>query len=112
MFECDYMLYLVFNLLSESGMSNISVFSGDVLFLDYIIVSNGTSVKQIKSTSLNMSKYFKSKSKFFISISGINSDWVVIDAGSILIHLMLLKSRTFYDLDALYSENAVKLNIF
>ncbi len=106
------MLYLVFNLLSESGMSNISVFSGDILFLDYVIVSNGTSVKHIKSASFKMSKYFKSKSNFSISISGIDSDWVVVDIGSVIVHLMLLKSRSFYDLDSLYLEHSKKLSIF
>ncbi|HIH2763210.1 MAG TPA: ribosome silencing factor [Candidatus Azoamicus sp.] len=106
------MLYLVFNFLSESGMSNISVFNGDVLFLDYIIVSNGTSTKHIKSTSFKLLKYFKSKSKISLSISGIDSDWVVIDVGSMLIHLMLLKSRNFYDLDSLYLETTAKINIF
>ncbi|HIH2763526.1 MAG TPA: RsfS/YbeB/iojap family protein [Candidatus Azoamicus sp.] len=105
------MLYLVFNLLSENGMSNVSVFSGEILFLDYIVVSNGTSIKHIKSTSFKILKYFKFNSNISASVSGINSDWVVIDIESILIHLMLLKSRNFYDLDSLYIENSKKLYI-
>ncbi|HIH2762252.1 MAG TPA: RsfS/YbeB/iojap family protein [Candidatus Azoamicus sp.] len=92
-------------------MSNICVFSGEFLFLDYIIVSNGTSVKHIKSSAFKLSKYFKSTSKF-ISVHGAESDWIIVDINSILIHLMLLKSRDFYDLDSLYLENSKKVTLF
>ncbi|HIH2762579.1 MAG TPA: RsfS/YbeB/iojap family protein [Candidatus Azoamicus sp. MARI] len=105
------MLYLVFNLLSECGMSNISVFSGDILFLDYIVLSTGTSVKHIKSSAFKMSKYFKSRFNP-ISLSGLDSDWVIVDVNSVLIHLMILKSRNIYDLDSLYSEKFKKINFF
>lgn len=106
------MVYKIFNILHECGMSNISIFSGDILNLDYIIISNGTSIKHIKTTSFKIIKYFKSKYMTSVSVAGVNSDWIVVDGDSILVHLMLLKSRNFYDLDSLYIGQVEKIVIF
>lgn len=106
------MLYLIFNLLSEYRLFNISVFSGNILYLDYIIIANGTSLKHIKSSSFNLSIYLKKNLNQNILISGRNSDWFIIESNFILIHIMLEKSRIFYNLDSLYKDITKEIFLF
>lgn len=106
------MIYLVFNLLHEYGVSDVAVFNGDFLYSDYIIIANGTSLKHIKNTAFKVSMYFKKNFNQFVIISGVNSDWVVLDVKSVLVHLMSYKSRNFYDLDSLYKNTSKEVFLF
>jgi len=106
------MIYIVFNLLSEFGASQIAVYDASFISSEYIVLANGKSVKHIRHMAFKLSNYFKKKYTDKIFLSGVKSDWIVVDIDSIILHLMISYSRTYYNLDLLYLETSKKVNIF
>lgn len=74
---------------------------------DTIIICSGTSNTHIKSLSNNLVTSVKEKGFKPLGIEGGDlADWVLVDLGDVIVHVMLSKTREFYDLESLweYSE--------
>lgn len=73
---------------------------------DHMIIASGTSARHIRSIANYIVKYFKPLTFNQITVEGDKgnvSDWVLVDLGDIVIHIMLPQSREYYDLDKLWS---------
>ena len=70
---------------------------------DFMIIATGTSSRHVKS----LVKYLiEDKSKFGvpIGVEGLQSgEWVLVDFGEIVIHIMLKTAREFYNLESLWN---------
>ena len=63
---------------------------------DFMLIASGTSSRQIRAIAENTVTEIKKSSNVNVNIEGLNqSDWVLIDAGDIIIHLLDLKSGNF-----------------
>ena len=72
--------------------------------VDFMIVATGTSTRQVKALSENVSKEAKQAGFMPISSEGQESgDWILIDFGDISVHVMLPDSRELYDLERLWA---------
>lgn len=70
---------------------------------DMMILCSGRSTRHVKSIAENVEKYAKEKSIAVLSIQGSEtSEWVIVDLGNVLIHVMLAETRIFYDLEKLW----------
>jgi ribosome-associated protein len=79
--------------------------------MDDLIIATGTSNRHVKSLAANVVDDLKKKGIEPIGVEGMDSsDWVLVDYGSAVIHVMLPQTREFYDLEKLWSPLERKTN--
>ena len=72
-------------------------------FTDYMIIASGTSNRHIQSLGEKVLEDLKSKNIKLLGLEGEGSEeWVLIDVGDVVLHLMSSNARTFYDLESLW----------
>ena len=70
---------------------------------DFMVIASGTSSKQVSSMAQNLIKRLKDSGIKTRKPEGlINSDWVLIDAIDIVIHLFRPEVREFYRLEKMW----------
>lgn len=71
---------------------------------DWMIVASGTSNRHLKAMANNVEQDAKDAGFRPIGIEGADtSEWVLVDFGDVIVHLMLPATRAFYDLERLWS---------
>jgi len=72
---------------------------------DYMIIASGTSSRHLQSLSQNLVTELKKIGIYNCRIEGNDSsDWKLVDAIDIIIHLFHPEKREFYDLEKMWSE--------
>ena len=72
---------------------------------DYMVVANGNSSRQVTAMANNLIEELKEKGRTPHKPEGmINGDWVLIDAGDVLVHLFRPEVREFYSLEKMWSQ--------
>ena len=72
---------------------------------DYMIIASGTSSRHFQSLSENLVSELKKKGIYNCRIEGKDSsDWKLVDAMDIIIHIFHPEKREFYDLEKMWSE--------
>ncbi len=72
---------------------------------DFMLIATGSSKTQISAISQKVMLELKRR-KIFSRIEGVeNCDWVLIDAGDVILNLFRKEVRVFYDLEKLWSCN-------
>ena len=72
---------------------------------DYMIIASGTSSRHLQSLSENLVSELKKIGINNCRIEGReSSDWKLVDAIDIIIHLFHPEKREFYDLEKMWSE--------
>lgn len=72
---------------------------------DYMIICSGTSARHIKAIANNVITNLK-KADFAEKLEGEeDSEWLLIDANDIIVHIMLPKTRDFYNLEGLWQTD-------
>jgi len=70
---------------------------------DYMIIAAGTSSRHINSMAQKIIEFLKIRKIKKVSTEGLKkSDWVLIDAGDILLHLFQHETREFYNLEKMW----------
>ncbi len=79
--------------------------AGKTSIADYIVVASGTSSKHIYSLADNVLKKLKAEFKVNPIIDGKSgTDWVVIDAYDVIVHLFHPETRALYDIEKIWQE--------
>ena len=74
--------------------------------MDYMIVATGTSNRHIRSLAENAAVKAKEKGLQPLGKEGDHtSDWVLVDFGDLVLHVMTADTRNLYDLESLWSES-------
>ena len=72
---------------------------------DYMIIASGTSSRHLQSLSENLVSELQKKGIYNCRIEGKDSsDWKLVDAMDIIIHIFHPEKREFYDLEKMWSE--------
>ena len=75
-------------------------------FTDYMMISTGTSTRHIQALSDKVLNDLKKNKIHPLGVEGIEqAEWVLIDAGDIVLHLMSNQARDFYDLEGLWDTD-------
>ena len=70
---------------------------------DFMVIASGTSNRHIAAMSEHVLEDLKETNISGIKIEGQGGDdWVPVDAGDVVIHLMSADAREFYDLESLW----------
>ena len=70
-----------------------------------MIIAEGTSSRHVNSIAQKIIEFLKNKKVKKVSTEGLNkSEWVLIDAGDILVHLFQRETREFYDLEKMWIQ--------
>lgn len=84
---------------------------GKADFADFMLIASGTSDRHLHAMADKISENCKKAGTPIIGIEGEDSrDWVLLDIGDIIIHLMRPETRQLYALDKLWSLPATRQN--
>mgnify|MGYP001296924138 FL=1 len=74
-------------------------------FADAMIVATGTSTRHIRSMHDALVSSVKEMEISLLGVEGKESnDWILIDLGDLIVHLMRKETREFYDLEKFWSN--------
>ena len=77
---------------------------GKTSIADTIIVASGTSSRHVKSIADEVVKFAKQAGMMPLGVEGQQeAEWVLVDLGDIIVHVMLPRIREFYGLERLWT---------
>lgn len=89
------------------GLKLLHVFDQTII-ADYFVICTGNSSTQLRSLADDVEYKLGLAGVDPIHIEGDgNCGWVLLDFASVIVHIFDPKAREFYDLEKLYSEDAV-----
>lgn len=73
-------------------------------FTDHMIIASGTSVRQVKALANSVVVKVKEAGFEILGSEGENpGEWILIDIGDVVVHIMVPQVRDFYNLEKLWS---------
>jgi ribosome-associated protein len=77
---------------------------GRTSIADLLIIASGTSSRHVKSIADEVVKFAKRAGMLPLGVEGEQeAEWVLVDLGDIIVHVMLPRIREFYGLERLWT---------
>ena len=75
--------------------------------MDHIIISSGTSSRHVKSLANNVVVEYKKTGMMPLGVEGEkDGEWVLVDLGDIIVHVMQPQVRDYYNIEKLWDIDA------
>lgn len=75
--------------------------------MDRLVIASGTSSRHVKALADNVRQLAKAQGCPPIGVEGEDvGEWVLVDLGPVVVHVMLPATRDFYDLERLWADPA------
>jgi ribosome-associated protein len=89
----------------DQAVETVSIpLAGKSSIADYMVVASGRSTRQVASMAAKLAEKIKAESGRSPRVEGLpTADWVLIDAGDVIVHLFRPEVRTFYNLERMWS---------
>ena len=79
---------------------------GKTSIADYMVVVNGRSNRQVAAMAEHLLHNLKDAGYGNCQVEGLpQGDWVLVDAGDVIVHLFRPEVRNFYNLEKMWSMN-------
>jgi len=77
---------------------------GKTSIADLLVIASGTSARHVKSIADEVVKFAKQAGVMPIGVEGEQeAEWVLVDLGDVIVHVMLPRIREFYGLERLWT---------
>ena len=102
--ECRQMAVDALEALKAVDIAVLDV-SGRASFTDYMIFASGTSTRHVASIADAIVEKAKQSTTPPMGIEGEDtSEWILVDLGDVIVHIMLPDVRDYYELEKLWGE--------
>lgn len=104
--EVDQLKEIVLDALDDLKAKDVKVIDvrGQSNVTDLMVIATGTSSRQVKSLADNVAQKSKEQGNPPLGVEGEDAgEWVLVDLGDIVVHVMLEPVRQFYQLERLWS---------
>ncbi len=98
---------IIVKAIEDKKGQDIKVFDANEIsgLADYFIIATGSSSTNIKAISDNVKEGMHlSNLKLYHTEGGKGDDWILIDFGDVVVHIMSKKLREFYGLERLWEK--------
>ena len=109
--QAEVLLKLVEDVLDERKALHVTTLDvrGKTSITDYMVVATGTSTRHAKSLCDYVVEKVKENGVQPLGLEGeMGSDWVLVDMGDVVLHVMTGQAREFYQLEKLWSVQGDK----
>jgi ribosome-associated protein len=100
--------------LEDVKAHNIVVFNTEHLspLFERVIIASGTSNRQTKALASSVRETVKARGLTVLRTEGEeNGEWIIVDCGAAVVHLMQPAIRDYYHLEELWGEKSVKMKL-
>lgn len=74
---------------------------------DCMVIASGTSSRQVVALARHLMDEMKQQDVAVLGVEGVDAgEWVLVDLGDLVVHIMQPQTREFYDLEKLWGEFA------
>lgn len=89
----------------DQAVDTISIpLEGKSSIADHMVIASGRSTRQVASMAAKLAERIKGELGRLTRIEGLpTADWVLIDAGDVIVHLFRPEVRSFYNLERMWS---------
>jgi len=89
----------------DQAMEIVSIpLEGKSSIADYMVIASGRSTRQVATMAQKLAERIKHGGFGHVRIEGLPAaDWVLVDAGDIVIHLFRPEVRSFYNLERMWA---------
>jgi ribosome-associated protein len=78
--------------------------AGKTSISDFMIIASGRSHRHVAAIADHLVERLKKRGLMPLSVEGLaQSDWVLVDAGDVIVHLFRPEVRDFYNLEKMWS---------
>ena len=79
---------------------------GKTSIADLLVIASGTSARHVKSIADEVVRFAKKAGVMPLGVEGEQeAEWVLVDLGDVIVHVMLPRIREFYGLERLWTVN-------
>ena len=96
---------LVINALNDRKANQIKIINVTTLteVTDYMVIASGGSLRHMRSLVNQILYVAKSEEISVLGVEGLpHGDWILVDLGEVVVHLMKPEARAFYELERLW----------
>ncbi|OOG57356.1 ribosome silencing factor [Rhodanobacter sp. C03] len=77
---------------------------GKTSIADLLVIASGTSARHVKSIADEVARFAKKAGVMPLGVEGeVEGEWVLVDLGDVIVHVMLPRIREFYGLERLWT---------
>ncbi|MBO9499152.1 MAG: ribosome silencing factor [Novosphingobium sp.] len=89
----------------DQAVETVSIpLAGKSSIADYMVVASGKSTRQVASMATKLAEKIKAQFGRTPRVEGLpTADWVLIDAGDVIVHLFRPEVRSFYNLERMWA---------
>lgn len=89
----------------DQAVETISIpLAGKTAIADHMVIASGRSTRQVASMAQKLQQKMKTEFGVLARVEGLQTaDWVLIDAGDVIVHLFRPEVRSFYNLERMWA---------
>lgn len=74
-----------------------------------VVIATGDSTRQVKALAENVRERLRALGAPVRALEGAGSDWVLVDLGDVVVHVMHPQARQYYRLEEIWGGKEVRL---